>query len=368
MRLHEYRCAHQLFRAPDPQLALRLSRAARGTGRSSSAKSARRPRFRACNGGKRGGIVRFWVAVTDNTWFSYLAGRRLDEVNFWQPSATPPFRGALAGMPFLFKLKRPHNAIAGGGFFVTYSKLPVSLAWEVFGDKNGAASLDDLREMLGPLSGTQGPTGEIGCTVLANPFFLPHERWIADPAGWSANIVRGKMYEASSSEGSSIWTALEQRISTGQYETAESQPIPTPAVGGTGAKYGNPLIVRPRLGQSSFRILVTDAYKRRCAITGENTLFALEAAHIVPYAKEGTHDVRNGILLRADFHRLFDVGLVSVSQDLQIKVSPRIREAWFNGDVYYRLNDRPLSVIPELAEHRPDPDRLGWHFKNRFQG
>jgi putative restriction endonuclease len=69
-------------------------------------------------------------------------------VNFWQPSATPPFKDAPTGMPFLFKLKRPNNHIAGGGFFVTYSQLPVSIAWEVFGEKNGAASFDDLREML----------------------------------------------------------------------------------------------------------------------------------------------------------------------------------------------------------------------------
>lgn len=81
--------------------------------------------------------MKFWVGVTDNTWFNYLAGKGLDEVNFWQPSATPPFKGALTGMPFLFKLKRPNNHIAGGGYFVTYSTLPVSLAWEIFGEKNG---------------------------------------------------------------------------------------------------------------------------------------------------------------------------------------------------------------------------------------
>ena len=88
-------------------------------------------------------------------------------------------------MPFLFKLKRPNNHIAGGGYFVTYSTLPVSLAWEIFEEKNGAASLDELRAMLGPLSSGQGLAGEIGCTVLANPFFFSREQWIADPSGWA---------------------------------------------------------------------------------------------------------------------------------------------------------------------------------------
>jgi putative restriction endonuclease len=134
--------------------------------------------------------MKFWVGVTDNTWFEFQASRRPDEVNFWQPSATPPFKGAPVGMPFLFKLKRPYNHIAGGGFFVAYSTLPISLAWEVFGDKNGAGSIDDLRDLLGSLTGARTDADEIGCTVLANPFFFTRDKWIANPAGWASNIVR----------------------------------------------------------------------------------------------------------------------------------------------------------------------------------
>lgn len=250
---------------------------------------------------------------------------------------------------------------------MTYSTLPVSLAWEIFGEKNGAASIDDLHAMLGPLSSGRGLSGEIGCTVLATPFFFSREQWIADPSGWAGNIVRGKMYETNSIDGASIWTALEQRLAANSYTTIDGEPPPNSVINQEQAKYGTPVLVSPRLGQSSFRVLVTDAYKRRCAITGENTLVALEAAHIVPYSKDGSHEIRNGLLLRADFHRLFDVGLVSVTQDLRIKISPKIRETWFNGKIYYRLNDQPLSVLPDLPAHRPDPDRLGWHFKNCFQ-
>lgn len=52
-----------------------------------------------------------------------------------------------------------------------------------------------------------------------------------------------------------------------------------------------------RLGQGAFRIVVTDAYRRRCAITGEKTLPVLEAAHIIPNAENGPHIVTNGLLL-----------------------------------------------------------------------
>ena len=52
---------------------------------------------------------------------------------------------------------------------------------------------------------------------------------------------------------------------------------------------------------------------------------------------------------------------------MTIRVSPRIREAWFNGKAYYRMDGLPLSVTPARPEYRPDPDRLQWHLKNRFQ-
>jgi putative restriction endonuclease len=309
--------------------------------------------------------MRFWVGVTDNKWYKFLAHERPDEVNFWQPSATPPFTDAPMGLPFLFKLKRPYNHIAGGGFFVTYSSLPISMAWEVFGQKNGCTSLEGLHKLITPLTTNGRSDGQIGCTILANPFFFDESTWIANPPGWSASIVRGKMYDSSEGAGAEIWNNVQSRIQLFQPETTQVDRLRTSAE--PFEKYGAPLTVRPRLGQSSFRVLVTDAYQRRCAITGERTLLALEAAHIVPYSGEGGHDVQNGLLLRADFHRLFDAGLVSVTSDLRIKISKRIKEEWFNGQAYYRLDNNKLSVVPTNPSMRPDPDCLNWHYKNKFQ-
>jgi putative restriction endonuclease len=307
--------------------------------------------------------MRFWVGVTDNQWFSYLSDRSFDEVNFWHPSPKPPFTKAPVGMPFLFKLKKPNHAIAGGGFFVAHSTLPTSLAWEVFGEKNGAGSFDEFQSLLGSLSGGKSLTDDIGCTVLSNPFFSARDQWLQDPPGWAGNIVRGKMYDSNEPSGAAIWN-----LAQWNFMSADTEGMAASSVVRDGPdRYGEPVLVRPRLGQSSFRVLVTDAYKRRCAITGERTLVALEAAHILPYANEGQHEVRNGLLLRADFHRLFDFGLVAVTPEYLIKVSPRIRETWFNGQVYYRLNDQPLAVLPDRPGDRPDRDLLEWHFTHRFQ-
>jgi putative restriction endonuclease len=92
--------------------------------------------------------MRLWLGVTDNDWFRFLSRAAVDEVNFWQPSGKAPFVGLESGAPFLFKLKRPYNHIAGGGTFVKFSKLPLSLAWEVFETKNGAESRDHFEALI----------------------------------------------------------------------------------------------------------------------------------------------------------------------------------------------------------------------------
>lgn len=308
----------------------------------------------------------FWVGVTDNHWYKFLAERNLDEVNFWQPSATPPFTNRPVGMPFLFKLKRPYNHIAGGGFFVTYNKIPLSLAWDIFGEKNGASSHAEFRQLIGELSADKSEDVEIGCTVLANVFYLDQGDWLPDPPEWSGPIVRGKSYKFASSAGAFIWEHVQQRSSSAPILELDSEPSHQLRAD-LRAKYGEPILVKPRLGQSSFRLLVTEAYHRRCAITGENTLEVLEAAHIVPFSSEGSHEVNNGLLLRADFHRLYDVGLVSVTPEYRVKVSPVIREKWLNGRVYYRLDNQPLSITPDKSENQPDRDKLDWHYKNVFR-
>jgi putative restriction endonuclease len=131
------------------------------------------------------------------------------------------------------------------------------------------------------------------------------------------------------------------------------------------ARFGAPQLIRPRLGQGAFRVLVTDSYERRCAITREKTLPALEAAHIRPYAEGGEHVASNGLLLRRDIHSLFDSGYVTVTPDLRFEVSRRIREEFQNGRHYYELHGAPIYA-PEDLSRRPDPAALRWHNDNLF--
>jgi len=104
--------------------------------------------------------MRAFIAPTDRDWFDSLSSSPgIDEANFWMPN---PWGGAFnvlrRGEPLLFKLKAPINAIVGGGFFQHYTELPVSLAWDAFGIKNGTQSRQALWERTARLRGT-GPSG-----------------------------------------------------------------------------------------------------------------------------------------------------------------------------------------------------------------
>jgi putative restriction endonuclease len=121
------------------------------------------------------------------------------------------------------------------------------------------------------------------------------------------------------------------------------------------------------LGQGAFRVLVTEAYGKRCAITGERTLPVLEAAHIQPFASEGPNRVSNGLLLRSDLHILFDQGYLTVTPDLRVLVSKRIKEKFENGREYYAYAEKALTVLQPRAPERPAAEYLRWHNEHRFE-
>lgn len=302
--------------------------------------------------------MKFWLGVTDNRWFNFVSSRGFDEVNFWQPSDRAPFSTLPPGIPFLFKLKRPHNHIAGGGFFSHYTSLPLSQAWDFFGQENGAESFRHFAELIADNAHAEVSSDrKIGCTVVSNVFYLPREKWIPVDGLFPGPVMVGKQYESTEGSGAVLWASIESvaRFGAVAHEVREDAP-----------RYGAEFLQRARLGQGAFRTLVLDAYQRRCALTGESTLPVLEAAHIRPYADEGRHVISNGILMRSDFHKLFDLGLVTVEPDYRIRISSKIRDQYFNGKAYYRLEGQELARLPDRSGDHPDKAVLKWHNDNRF--
>jgi hypothetical protein len=91
-------------------------------------------------------------------------------------------------------------------------------------------------------------------------------------------------------------------------------------------------LIRQRRGQTRFREDLMQAYGGRCAVTGCADRAVLEAAHIAPFSKRGRYDVTNGLLLRTDWHTLFDLGLWAVDpQTGQVRVSPELSDPMYIG-------------------------------------
>lgn len=288
-----------------------------------------------------------------------------EEVNFWQPSGKSVFRALKPGEPFLFKLHSPLNFIVGGGFFVKHSVIPISLAWEAFEQKNGAYDIIAFREKVMKYRGQNlgiEPDPLIGCIILTQPFFFPRGKWIPVPENWSSNIVQGKTYDIANPIGKTLWDKVKNII-------INTSPKPENAlfVAEDQAHYGTEHIIRPRLGQGAFRVLVTDAYNRRCAITGERTLPVLESAHIKPFSVSGPHSINNGLLLRSDLHKLFDLGYITVTTDFNVEVSRRIKEEYENGREYYAFHGKELLSLPTNLIDRPSSKYIEWHNQHRYR-
>jgi putative restriction endonuclease len=309
------------------------------------------------------------VAITDHGWYEFLLGQpNLDEVNFWTPSAHWGFRGAI-GSPFFFKLRaRYEHAICGFAYFARYTRLPDWLAWETFGLKNGCPTLEAMRARIGGIRAridyrAPHPSSDIGCILLAQPTFFRPDTWVPGPVDWPLANLRHKRYDLTTGEGLRLWQECRNRLATVNSLQPNMQPS---LVREDSPRYGAPQLVEPRLGQGIFRVAVMDAYSRACAVTREHSLPALEASHIQPYAKNGPHEVRNGVLLRADLHRLFDQGYVTISPEYRLEVSPRLRLDYQNGHSYYPLHGAELSV-PRSPHDAPRADFLRWHNHNVYR-
>lgn len=305
------------------------------------------------------------VYPTDRRWFDFLKDRPdIDEVNFWQPGGTRVWNLLRPGELLLFRLKAPVNMIAGGGVFVHSSVYPVGLAWEAFGQKNGTDSYEDFRRKIAEYKGFVAPElmpddATIGCIILQAPFFLPQSRWLPVPASYSANLVQGKRYDATQGAGRELLEEVSSALAA-----TPVQRIAEPRI--IGPTYGTPALAKRRIGQGAFRVLVTDLYDRRCAVTGEKTLPVLQAAHIKPVSKGGQHRADNGLLFRSDIHTLFDLGYVSVTPDFKFEVSPALRDRYSNGRVYYDLAGASVR-LPKLSEAAPAREFLEWHHDAVFR-
>lgn len=118
-----------------------------------------------------------------------------------------------------------------------------------------------------------------------------------------------------------------------------------------------------------FRRIVLRAYDERCAVTGLKLINGggraeVNAAHIRPVEANGPDTVHNGLALSGTAHWMFDRGLISLSDDLQILIS---RQANDPDGVRAFINRSGFVVPPISPKDRPHPQFLAWHRENCFK-
>jgi len=127
--------------------------------------------------------MNFYIGVTDKNWYEYQKAHAFDEVNFWQPRDTRDFTAIKPGELFLFKLHYPENYVVGGGILLRQTVLPLSLTWEVFGNKNGMDTAVQFESSIYRLRRTnrrEDADPKVGSIILSQPFFLEKQDWIVD--------------------------------------------------------------------------------------------------------------------------------------------------------------------------------------------
>jgi len=128
------------------------------------------------------------------------------------------------------------------------------------------------------------------------------------------------------------------------------------------------LVSRP-VRKRTFRRIVLRAYDERCAFTGLRLINGrgraeVDAAHIRPVEHNGPDSVRNGIALSGTAHWMFDRGLLSLSDDLEILISRQINDI---ESVQSLLNNDGRAIAPKRETDWPHPRFLEWHREYCFK-
>jgi hypothetical protein len=208
--------------------------------------------------------------------------------------------------------------------------------------RNNHLPLGDLRAYLPPsvIGGSnKSSPGEVHVTILIGDEAFPTDVPSDKPTMFRNREMARYFFERSDSEeGDTI-----------VYE--EVGPLTFRVNAGVPAKIGPRERVRKwveidtRPEQQKFRAGIVARDGLRCAITGCEEPSVLDAAHIQQRAKEGSDDPANGMILRADIHRLFDAGLLQINpRSRTVIVDPRV-----HYEAYRALEDDSVQTSADLS-------------------
>ncbi|MBM7556727.1 HNH endonuclease [Halanaerobacter jeridensis] len=284
------------------------------------------------------------ITPTDIDWFQFLKKRlNFQVINFWTDTPWNPQKLNF-GDKFYFLLRSPVRKIAGYADFYYYQNLTIREAWQKFGRGNGVNSLYELGTKA---TGDKEPdfNTEIGCIVLQNPVFLDEDDYFY-PAD----------YNLSFSDAISKHKYFPQRDKI-HFENDYQQVGFSFSSISADEEYQFNQAPQTR-GQSEFRQNLFRYYNNQGVITKEHNAELLDAVHIHPHLTSNRHHPKNGILLRTDFHKLFDEGLITITPGYQVLVASQLE-----SDYYHEYHNKDI-YLPD--DHIFYPDQQVLEFHNRY--
>jgi putative restriction endonuclease len=297
----------------------------------------------------------FAIAPTDRDWFERIRAGSIDRtVNFWTP--TPwGVTGLHPGDRLYFMLKAPTRKIGGYGSFVRYVEATAAEAWQMYGLSNGVDSETELMEKITyfarrrPLKFSPSTNPVIGCIELADVITLDDGSFVTpEQCGHSfpRQVVKLKYFD--------VVDGIATRLRIGTLAS-------TPFAIISGDPSRKPVTRKDRKGQPIFRQQILRNYGHQCCISGDEVEELLEAAHIQPYVDERSNHPQNGLCLRVDLHRLFDAGLITITDELKVRVSDRL-----SGTSYYQLSGTEIR-LPSDRRLCPSAKAIAYRNSEEFR-
>ena len=199
---------------------------------------------------------------------------------------------------------------------------------------------------IASLDPTITSTGRSG---LGNASAADRAMWEEMNAGWEAFAVESQQ----ALEGLGV-------VEQSEAEVEDVEPDEVQHAG-----LDRPVHTTARVGQNFFRTTVLSAYDQRCCITGLSIPRLLVASHIVPWSHDPANRVnpRNGLLLSALHDRAFDAGLLTINDDMTVRVSPAYSDDEFFSTAVAAYHGRPIR-LPE--RFHPDREFLAYHRERIF--
>lgn len=133
-----------------------------------------------------------------------------------------------------------------------------------------------------------------------------------------------------------------------------------------------PAALQQRAAVAEFRGTVLNAYRNRCAVCGYGmwmgeTGLGIQLTHIRWHSHGGEFALSNALALCTLHQKLFDVGGFTISDDLRLEISARLRVEGPGNGSWIMPTRRSRIHAPENPGHRPHPDNLAWHRREVYR-